>query len=168
MQSAKAPMGHVSSRSQSLALRSSCQAVTNLTRPVSQLAPHTLRLIRCHAAGHADAQQHASTSFLSPCPSVRLQRCHHSRSVRIQTGVFDKVRDILSGNSSGWAGPPEGRAEQAAAGGSAREEEDEGAELVKIDVEGRTGLGGTSEDAFGPLVSACFGDSFCCCIGRLY
>jgi hypothetical protein len=58
---------------------------------------------------------------------------------------------MLNGNSSGWAGPPEGLAETAAAAGSAG---DEGAELVKIDVESRTGLGGTTEDVFGPLVGA--------------
>jgi hypothetical protein len=57
----------------------------------------------------------------------------------------------LSGGSSGWAGPPEGR--PAAATAAAEEQDDDGAEMVRIDAETTGGLGGTTEEVLGPLVS---------------
>lgn len=61
--------------------------------------------------------------------------------------VFDKIKDKLSGGSSGWAGPPEGQP------AAAEEEQDDGAEMVRIDAESEGGLGGTTEEVLGPLVS---------------
>lgn len=76
---------------------------------------------------------------------------HHSwsdsgRAAHVRAHVFDKIKDMLSGGSSGWAGPPEGQP-------AAAEEQDDGAEMVRIDAESTGGLGGTTEEVLGPLVS---------------
>jgi len=68
----------------------------------------------------------------------------------VRVHVFDKIRGMLSGNSAGWAGPPEG---QPADGQYTGEDADDGAEMVRIDGESQGGLGGTSEEVLGPLVS---------------
>ena len=81
-----------------------------------------------------------------------VPRCQHStthpvarRARVVSTHVFDKIKDMLSGASSGWAGQP--------GTPNAAEEEDDGGELVRIDGDSRGGLGGTTEEVFGPLVS---------------
>lgn len=57
---------------------------------------------------------------------------------QVQVHVFDKFKDLIS---------------QVGVGSDAkRNDAAEEAELVRIDTESRRGLGGTSDDAFGPLV----------------
>lgn len=68
-------------------------------------------------------------------------------AAHVRVHVFDKIKDMLSGGSSGWAGPPEGQS------AAAEEEQDDVAEMVRIDAESTGGLGGTTEEVLGPLVS---------------
>jgi hypothetical protein len=67
----------------------------------------------------------------------------------VQTNVFDKFRDLVSQFGS------EGRQQQqqGKAASYEPEAEDDGADMVRIDTDSRGGLGSTTEDVFGPLVS---------------
>jgi hypothetical protein len=87
-----------------------------------------------------------------------LLRCHtwtplscnaHSARLPVQTNVFDKFRDLVSQfESEGQQQQQQGKASD-----YELEADDDGAEMVRIDTDSRSGLGGTTESVFGPLVS---------------
>jgi hypothetical protein len=67
----------------------------------------------------------------------------------VQTKVFDKFRYLVS--QFGPGGQQQQQQGQADYGLEA--EEDDGADMVRIDTDSRGGLGDTTENVFGPLVS---------------
>jgi hypothetical protein len=64
--------------------------------------------------------------------------------------VFDKFRDLVSQFGPGGQQQQQ-QLDQAA--GYELEADDDGAEMVRIDPDSKGGLGGTTENVFGPLVS---------------
>jgi hypothetical protein len=67
--------------------------------------------------------------------------------------VFDKIRDFVNSNSSGWAGQTEASSAGQQQSSSEEDADEDGADMVRIDMESTGGLGGTTEEVFGPLVS---------------
>ncbi|KAF8073213.1 hypothetical protein HT031_000874 [Scenedesmus sp. PABB004] len=107
---------------------------------------------RAAAAAPARAPRAAPAARAPPRASA-ARRAPCRRAVRAR--LFDRLRDFVAASSGGGAEERQRQQEQqqrgASAGGELDGEEEEGAELVPIDTEGRGGLGGTSDGAFGPL-----------------
>lgn len=69
--------------------------------------------------------------------------------------VFDKFKDLFNANR--FTSQQGSRNDDLQSLGEQVDNEfDDGAEMVRIDMDSTEGLGGTSEDAFGPLVSTCW------------
>lgn len=71
----------------------------------------------------------------------------HKPARRVDARVFDNLRNFVNkvtSSSSNSSSNRDSSSEQYA--------EEEGAEMVRIDTESSGGLGGTSEEVFGPLV----------------
>lgn len=146
---------------------------TNLT---CQRSSHSMQQGCLHQPARASSVCEASQQQLAAaCRPARVPACQHSwcsssssrlfrssRSANMQVHVFDKIKDMLTGGASGWAGPPEGRPGAAAASSSEVDDFDDGAEMVRIDAESTGGLGGTTEEVLGPLVSAGTSSSTSC------
>jgi hypothetical protein len=70
----------------------------------------------------------------------------------VQCRVFDKFKDILGGRKQQQASSSSSSVSWEHPEDQSMEEEEEGAEMVPLDLDSRGGLGGTSEDVLGPLV----------------
>lgn len=136
-----------SSSAQKRHARASCVSASTSRHSSSQ--SHTSAMIT--APMHAAHGHHAwcSSSSIVPCNS----RSANSSRSHVQARVFDKIRDFVNSNSSGWAGQTEASSAGQQQSSSEEDADEDGADMVRIDMESTGGLGGTTEEVFGPLVS---------------
>lgn len=92
-------------------------------------------------------RQAASARPADSTPVTRVKTLRnpaHSSSAHVRVAVFDKFKELVT-QYSGKDGSSEGT-------DNSNTQAEQDAEMVRIDTESSGGLGGTSEDVFGPLV----------------
>jgi hypothetical protein len=77
----------------------------------------------------------------------------------VQCRVFDKFKDMLGGKKQQQASSSSSSVSWEDPEDQNMQEEEEGAEMVPLDLDSRGGLGGTSENVLGPLVRSLLASS---------
>lgn len=99
------------------------------------------------------ARAAAEQKLLPRCHKLTAAACNPQLPTRrVQTNVIDKFRDLVSQFGPGGQQQQQEQQQQSQAG-YGLEAEDDGADMVRIDTDSSGGLGGTTENVFGPLVS---------------
>lgn len=103
---------------------------------------------------HTTPARAAATQQLLPrCHKLTAAACNPQLLTRrVQTNVFDKFRDLVSQFGPGGQQQQQEQQQQSQSG-YGLEAEGDGADMVRIDTDSKGGLGGTTENVFGPLVS---------------
>lgn len=136
-----------SSRAKQRLIQASCLSASMSSLSLSDLQTSAMATTSVHAA---QCQHSWGSSSVVTCNS---RSSSSSRTQHVQARVFDKIRDFMNSSSSGWAGQPEASSAAGQQQSSSEEDVDDGADMVRIDMESTGGLGGTTEEVFGPLVS---------------
>lgn len=143
-----------------------CLAPLTATHTAQQQRSKHTRSFATHAcSSHVVHSTQAALHVLPGCPPLVARQCQHSRSNSwvsqrrndnssraCQARVFDKLKDMFGGSSGNNTGDntPDANQQQQEDG---YEEDDDGSDMLRIDQGSSRSLDGSTEEAFGPLVS---------------